>query len=210
MAGHLQRLLTLFALVASTSTAFAQSGRPWVDPPTQDGARPETSPPATAPDAAPTSTVDPKPAAAFPRQAPVAADEQGRKSNGNIQRQVPSGDASAKPVIRNEVAQEAVTERGARTKSRKAIALPKAPARNTTLSSRRGPSTRDGSTVTRRESRSAAGPRSTRFGRAQGMPGPRLEVMNLRTIQFPDGRRVTILTKPNPDAIPELTRPPGY
>jgi len=34
--------------------------------------------------------------------------------------------------------------------------------------------------------------------------------MSLRTIEFPDGRRITILTKPSPGAMSEMARPPGY
>lgn len=206
MTGNLPRLLTLFALLASTSAAFAQSGRTWIDPPTQDGAQPQTSVPASTPDGAPATAVDSKPASAGSSQAPGVDFEQAGQSNGNLQPRRPSGDPPAQSAIKNQAPQKAVAERRSRTPSRKAATS----SRNETVASKRGRSTSGGIAATRREGRSATGPRSTRFGRAQTRPGSRLEVMNLRTIQFPDGRRVTILTRPDPDALSEMARPPGY
>jgi hypothetical protein len=210
MAGTLQRTLMLFALMACSSAAFAQSGRTWVDPPAQDGAQPQASTPPATPDTGPTNAADPKPAAASSSQAPGAANEQAGQSNENLHPQTPSGDAPAKPAVKNQTSRKAVAERRSRAPTGQAAASSRTSPRNGMIASRREPSAGRRIAVTRREGRSAAGPRGTRFGRAQGAPGSRLEVMNLRTIQFPDGRRVTILTRPNPDAMSELTRPPGY
>ena len=209
MAGHLQRLLTLFAVVASASAAFAQSGRPWVDPPIQDGAQPQTSPPAAAPNAAPASTVDRQPAAALPGQAPVAADEQTKQSTENARSQAPSGDPTARSGGKSRTSQKAEIERRTPVPSPKA-ASPQSSRRTGTMTSRRGSSTRSSIAATRSEGRSAGRSQGTRIGRVQGGSGTRLEVMNLRTIEFPDGRRVTFLTKPNPEATPGPVRPPGY
>jgi hypothetical protein len=207
MAGHLQRLLTLFAVVASASAAFAQSGRPWVDPPVQDGAQPQTSTPAAAPNAAPASPVDPKPAAALPGQAP--ADEQTKQSTESARSQTFSGDPSAPSGGKRRTSQKAETERRTPIPSPRAASRKSSP-RTEAMTSRRGSSTRGSVAASRGEGRSTARSQGTRLGRVQAGPGTRLEVMNLRTIQFPDGRRVTILTSPNPEATLGLTRPPGY
>jgi hypothetical protein len=207
MAGHLQRLLTLFAVVASASAAFAQSGRPWVDPPVQDGAQPQTSAPAATPNAAPASTADPKPAAALPGQAP--ADEQTKQSTESARPQTPSSDPSASSGGKSRTSQKAETERRAPIPSPRAASRKSSP-RTEAIASRRGSSTRGSIAASRSEGRSTARSQGTRLGRVQAGPGNRLEVMNLRTIQFPDGRRVTILTRPNPDATSGLIRPPGY
>lgn len=209
MAGHFQRLLTLFAVVVSASAASAQSGRPWVDPPVQDGAQPQMSTPATAPNAAPASPVDPKPAATLPNQAPVGADEQTKQSTKSARPQTPSSDLSAPSGGKSRTSQKTETERRTPIPSPRAASRKSSP-RTEAMTSRRGSSTRGSIAASRSESRSTARSQGTRLGRAQAGPGTRLEVMNLRTIQFPDGRRVTILTRPNPDATSGLIRPPGY
>ena len=209
MAGHLQRLLTIFAVVASASAAFAQSGRPWIDPPVQEGAQPQTSAPAATPNAAPASTIDPKPAAALPGQAPVAADEQTKQSTESARSQTPSSDPSAPSGGKSRTSQKAETERRTPTPSPRAASRKSLP-RTEAMTSRRGSPTRGSVAASRSEGRSTARSQGPRLGRVQGGPGTRLEVMNLRTIQFPDGRRVTILTRPNPEASSGLMRPPGY
>jgi len=209
MAGHL-RLLTLFTLLVSTSAVFAQSGRPWVDPPTQDGAQPQTSVPAATPDTALTSAVESKPVSAAPSQAPGADNEQAGKSSESLQPQGPSSASPVNSAIKNQASQKSVAERMGRLPSRKAAASSKTSSRNGLVASKRGLSTSGSIAVTRREGRIAAAPRSTRLGRVQSGPGSRLEVMSLRTIEFPDGRRITILTKPSPGAMSEMARPPGY
>jgi hypothetical protein len=210
MAGTLQRTLMLFALMAFSSAAFAQSGRTWVDPPAQDGAQPQASPPPATPDAGPTNAADPKPAAASPSQAPGPAYQQAGQSNENLRPQAPSGDATAKPAVKNQSSRKVVAERRSRGPTGRAAASSRTFSRNGTIASKRESSAGSRIAAIRREGRSAASPRGPRFGRAQGAPGSRLEVMNLRTIQFSDGRRVTILTRPERDAMSELTRPPGY
>ncbi|WP_445503626.1 hypothetical protein [Microvirga sp. G4-2] len=50
--------------------------------------------------------------------------------------------------------------------------------------------------------------RSTRAARVREGLNSGLEVMTLRTIEFPDGRRIQILTKPRPGAMSELLDTP--
>ncbi|WP_201863187.1 hypothetical protein [Microvirga soli] len=50
--------------------------------------------------------------------------------------------------------------------------------------------------------------RATRYGSAQEGIDAGLEVMRLRTIQLPDGRRIEVLTRPNQDIAGGL--PDGY
>ena len=37
-----------------------------------------------------------------------------------------------------------------------------------------------------------------------------LEIMNLRTIELPDGRRIRILTKPDPETVRRVLARPGF
>lgn len=185
------RLVTTVSLLGLLGIAspLAQAGRPWVDPPADGGAAGQPASPSGAP----------APAAGQPSGATAPA---------------PRNDASsgvtefgaASPSLRP--ARKPATSRSspAVAQKRKASSPPAREARSRTprragaaLAERRAPAT--GSAFAGRGSEVAGSSRAQRVqeGLASG-----LELMTLRTIQLPDGRRVRVLTRPDPDAVSEL------
>jgi hypothetical protein len=69
----------------------------------------------------------------------------------------------------------------------------------------RGNTVAAGVTAPRAERRIA-----TSGSRARDSEASNLEVMNLRTIEFPDGRRIQILTRPDRRTLSELPDEPGW
>ncbi len=210
MPKYLPRLLMILALLASASAASAQTERPWVDPPSEAGAQAQPPVPSVTTRPESTRAADPPPVAASPGPASNNAREQAVESEEASRSPAPSADLPSQPEIKNQPSKNAVAGRKMQSPSRRTAASPKASRRSEALASRRAPSTRASVAVSRSLGRSPTGSRSARVGRPQGGANSRLEVMNLRTIQFPDGRRISILTRPDPGAMPELMRPPGY
>lgn len=170
---------------AAASSGSAQPARPWVDPPPEAGASAPSSVPApAAPEAkaaAPQSSAPPASTAA------VTDIDEKTKEPAQQRSEETSSAGERKPVTRR-----SATERRDRKPSREV----------TTAKSERQRQ------VNQRRDMAEQTMRSTRAARVREGLNSGLEVMTLRTIEFPDGRRVQILTKPRPGAMSELLGPP--
>lgn len=176
-------------LAAAASSGSAQPARPWVDPPPETGASaPSSAPVPAAPEA---KAASPQPLA--PPSSTTAVTSVDEKNKGTAQQH--SEEASSvgerEPVAKIS-APKAVTERKDRRPSRE-------------VTTARGERQRQ---VNRRRDITEPTTRGTRAARVREGLNSGLEVMTLRTIEFPDGRRVQILTKPQPGAISELIETP--
>jgi len=174
--------LAVFLLVAA-SPGQAQTARPWVDPPPDAGSASSSSSPAQAPVDV-TSPASP----ASPAAAHTEASTRGET------KAPPAREASASKDERS--ASKAVSRKGtSATKTRQRARAVAARSDRARKSVQR----RDYAGQVRRGSRAE----QIRDGMNSG-----LEVMTLRTIEFPDGRRVQILTRPRPGAVSELMAAP--
>jgi hypothetical protein len=210
MAGSLLRILILSAVLAGTSAASAQSTRPWIDPPSEAGAQSRPSTGSVSQDPAPGTKADPKPVAASPSHGPDTPREQTGKTNESLSAEEASGGRPLQSGTKSRPSKKAVAEQGTRSSSRRAAASSRELRRSGAVGSRHEAALSPGIASYRREGGTRGGSRSTRVGRIQGGGNSGLEVMNLRTIEFPDGRRINILTRPDRNTISELMRAPGY
>jgi hypothetical protein len=174
--------LTSAALIAgalvTSSPSTAQETRPWVDPPSENGSSPSASGPSSNP-----SPVETKPAAPVAPPATATIDPGTDKPSAQQAAETVEKPA-AKPASK-----KAVFERKTRKPTSEANASNRT-SRKRTAASNSGPSRQ--STRLSREER-------VRRGLDSG-----LELMTLRTIEYPDGRRVQILTRPSPGVMSEL------
>ncbi len=209
MAGSSGRWLltaSLISVLSATAPVLAQAGRPWVDPPPENGTTP-ASPPAPAASA---PAVQPSQAAASapaPQPTSASASSETPKEREAVASRPPAEVSPRKEGTGEQVEQKTVTERKVRP-----------PAQQTRSTTR--PQKREEQTARRRqpgvEVSQARSPRNgierrariTRYGSAQEGVDAGLEVMRLRTIQLPDGRRIEVLTRPNQDIASQL--PDGY
>lgn len=170
-------------LLAGASSGHAQSARPWVDPPAGSGE------PSKAPPSAPTPTAAQPEAPRPPSEISTAKDGEAGKQKQQ-QAEKPPSVQEEKPAV-PPPARKTVTERKERREKTRAAA-------------------RSERSVQTAQPRRAAD-RTTRLTREervrQGVEAG-LEVMTLRTIEFPDGRRVQILTRPRPGAVSEFMDAP--
>jgi hypothetical protein len=209
MAGSSGRWLltaSLIGVLSATAPVLAQAGRPWVDPPPESGTAP-SSPPAPAPAAPAPQAAAPAPALSTPQPSSASAPSEASKEKEAVASRTPAEVSPRKEAAGEQVEQKAVTERKVRRSPQQA--------RNATR-----PQKREEQTARRREPglevSQARPPRNgierrariTRYGSAQEGVDAGLEVMRLRTIQLPDGRRIEILTRPNQDIASQL--PDGY
>jgi hypothetical protein len=191
MAGELRRALgatSLLALLVAGSAALAQTERPWVDPPS------ETEPTRLAPSSqapspaqvavptAPSTPLDPEKTA----PAKLAAPQEGT-SRIQAQTAVRQRASMAKTPPQRKVA----SERRTRDVSSKAIAARPKLAEKAVTDDRAG--------MSRTNRQRLAG---------QAPVASRLEVMTLRTIEFPDGRRMNVLVRPNAEVARDLLDDP--
>lgn len=168
-------------LLAMVSSGQAQTARPWVDPPPETGVAP--SPPAPAgseakPAIAPAST---------PAPAQQAAPVVEKEKKGSQDASVSGNEKPAPKTVQTKVISEGKTRAPNRA----------AAVRNDRL--RQSAQRRD---LAQQISR------GTRADRIRQGVNSGLEVMTLRTIEFPDGRRIQILTRPSPGAVSELMTSP--
>lgn len=175
-----------FGLFAATAPGHAQSPRPWVDPPPEAGAAPSRPHPAPAANESKPATPQPAGASAIAKP-DVSGKEQARQTK---EASSPSASTNTSQSVKTPP-RKAVVERRERRQNRSATASASRPRQ----------------TIERRE---FAGPalQGTRTERVQRGPNAGLQVMTLRTIEFPDGRRVQILTSPRPEAMSRLTEAP--
>ena len=196
MAGSLKHVLgaaSLLTLLAGASVASAQSGRPWVDPPA------DTGPAAKAPPTTPSSTTPPSDTSQDKRIAPAGTPEP-RTENARASQPAPTQEQS---VATGAQSPSNIADEGkARKPPARSVATASSktpPARKTAAADRAKvlpeTRTREAERIARDRSRSA----KVRDGVNSG-----LEVMSLQTIEFPDGRRVDVLVRPNSRTLSRL------
>jgi outer membrane biosynthesis protein TonB len=205
--GHWLLAASLLGVLSAQAPVFAQAERPWVDPPAENAATPPAAP---APAAPPPQAATPAPAPPEPPSAPPSA--QAASDKPAVEK--PS---SSETSPRKEAASEPARKEQAKRKSTASRKVDTAPQKT-----RKAARTlkREGQTARRREPNSEVSevrpPRNgierrariTRYGSIQEGVDAGLEVMRLRTIQLPDGRRIDILTRPDQDLASEM--PDGY
>lgn len=194
MSTELRRMLgaaSLVALIACASSAWAETPAGWVDPP--DPADVPSSPPAP-----PTARATPAESASAPARA-AEPEPAGRRESSRAAR----SERTRSPQ------QSARTDRSAepdRSHSRSAAAAAPKRSVQAKLSGRRRLAAAVASRreVSRAERPIVEGPVSTRVHTVRQALGSGLVVMRLRTLEYPDGRRVNVLTKPDPDTMQRL------
>lgn len=209
MAGSSGRWLltaSLISVLSATAPVLAQAGRPWVDPPPESGTAP-SSPPAPAPAAPAPQAAAPAPALSTPQPSSASAPSEAPKEKEAVASRTPAEVSPRKVAAGEQVEQKAVTERKVRRSPQQARSATRPQKREEQTARRREP----GLEVSQaRPPRNGIERRAriTRYGSAQEGVDAGLEVMRLRTIQLPDGRRIEILTRPNQDIASQL--PDGY
>jgi len=173
-------------LLAMISPGQAQTPRPWVDPPPETGPAASPPPASTGAEAKPSNApaANPAPASAPAAQAATVVEKEKKVA------QDASASGNEKPASKT-VQKKVLSDSKTRPPSR-AVAV-----RNDRL--RRPAQRRDVAEEI---------PRGTRAERIREGVHSGLEVMTLRTIELPDGRRIQILTRPRPGAVSELITSP--
>lgn len=199
LSGHWLLTASLVGVLASPLAALAQAERPWVDPPPVSGAKAPTPVPAPASPPAGPAAPNPAPVSSRDMSTPSAAEPKER-----AQTQPASDVSTGKAATEGKVRQTANTERKVRARSRQQAS--KAARSQKRVVRRRETGTR----VSRAQPRNSIERRSrmARYGSIQEGVDAGLEVMRLRTIQLPDGRRIDILIRPDQDIASQL--PYGY
>lgn len=171
-------ILTLGFLTFPLAT-LAQSERQWVDPPADAG-----SPGNALPLSPATNAVGSKPASPQPSKASAPISDVNGQAKETAQ---PSPiTPPTTPAIKSPPPRKAVAERNSRKPSRQASTSVKRNRQQQEAMSR------------------AAGnplPDGISRERRQGRGTSDLQVMTLRTVEFPDGRRMQFLTRPQPEAM---------
>jgi len=184
--------------------AHAQSGRPWVDPPAESDATPLRP--------APTATPAPVALPAKPAETVTSPAQQASKPalqsdtvNADAELQRPSDASQQNAATGDQVKPKPSIERKTRA-SQQASSSARSQKRNAQVERRREARTR----MSQAEARNAFERRArfTRYGSVQDGLDAGLQVMRLRTIQLPDGRRITVLTRPDQDIASGI--PDGY
>ena len=209
MAGGSGRWLvtaSLLGVLASPSASLAQAERAWVDPPPETGSQTPTPAPSAAPPSSPPppQAAAPDPAPAVPQQASTSPSVGAGEEKKDVA--PPSPAAARKPDSETPAKQKAAAERKVRSSPPRQASSPVRSRKEEQSARRREPATE----ASRAEPRSRIERRAriTRYGTIQEEGGSDLQLMRLRTIQLPDGRRIDILTRPDQDIASEL--PDGY
>lgn len=181
---------SLLSLLAVGSTALAQTERLWIDPPADLGApasspRPDKANPPAPPDTLRSNPSEMPPqqiedAAAKPPEAGPREPEQGAAANteSSVEK---SGATSESVTISRKTRQQAAS------------------------ASRRKKQATIRATTRHAQTRRVNG---QRFRTVQDAVNSGLVVMNLRTIELPDGRRVTVLVRPDPRTLADVMQRP--
>ncbi len=207
--GHWLLAASLLGVLSAPAPVSAQAERAWVDPPAENAA---TSPAAAPAPAAPAPQAPPPPPqAAAPAPEPSSASTQAASDKPKVERSSPSRASPRK---------EAASETAKKEQIKKSTAARKVGISEQTSRKAARTQKREGQTARRHEPNSEVSevrpPRNgierrariTRYGSIQEGVDAGLEVMRLRTIQLPAGRRIDILTRPDQDLASEL--PDGY
>ncbi|MBB4038999.1 type IV secretory pathway VirB10-like protein [Microvirga flocculans] len=193
------RLLTatLLGALANPLAAYAQTGRPWVDPP-PESTGPALGAPAPAP---PQPSSSAQPTHRIPSSDVQAATDKERREPQ------PASDEAGRSVAADEQARPKTTAGSkVRSQAQQARTSSRAPRREDQAARRAGA----GSQISQAQPRNAFDRRTrgVRYGSIQEGLDAGLEVMRMRTFQLPDGRRITVLTRPDQDPTPQF--PDGY
>jgi hypothetical protein len=197
--GHWLVTASLVGMLGSPLAALAQAGRPWVDPPSE--AETKAQAPMSAPSALPpppTHVAVPSPVAP-PIPSPAEA-------KAGAETQPPDAASPRKTANDRQTKQKAATARKTRASSQQANASAHSQRREGQVARRRA----IGTQLSQTEPRTAIERRARiiRYGSVQEGLDAGLQVMRLRTIQLPDGRRIDVLTRPDQDIASGL--PDGY
>ncbi len=160
-----------FGLFAATLPSHAQTARPWVDPPPEGGAASPLSNPQAG---------EPKPAATRPASPELGTAAQPDEGSTELTRAQTKEASSPPPKSSSRKAAERKERRSVRSAAAR--------------------SERSRQAVQRRDF-AGAGAYGTAEDRIREGRYSGLQVMTLRTIEFPDGRRVQILTRPEPGTL---------
>ncbi len=203
MTGPLKRIagaVSLLALLAGAPTAFAQTGRPWIDPPSDAAGTPppaaQTPSPSTA---APVTTGVPS------RQEKAVLPEAAEPQRENARARSPVGAGSRAAANPSSPRKAAETARIRRSPTRSAAARTKA-----TNGPRRAMASNRSNAAPNGRPRGAErlSRESVRSARVRDAVNAGLEVMSLQTIELPDGRRIDVLVRPNPRTLSRLMDEP--
>lgn len=194
---------SLLGILGAPMPVFAQAGRTWIDPPAESGAK--SSSPVPAPVVQPPQVSVPTPSP--PQQSSAPASTQVSKEKESTAVHIPSVASPRGETAGDQFKDKTATHRKVRQSSQQARTVTRSQRREEQGTRRREP---------RVEVSQARPPRNglerrariTRYGSVQEGIDAGLEVMRLRTIQLPDGRRIEVLTRPNQDIASEL--PDGY
>lgn len=196
MAGDVRRLLgtiSFLGLLASSSAGIAQTGRAWVDPPPEGGSQPQTSAPSATQPAPAAKPAQSKPRPASPEQTATTEDKASAPPSSRAGRSIDHAQPGSPAIApQQKTAEKQSPSRTSVVERKKRVPMKAASVKKT----------RQRAVVSR-----SAPERGTRFRTVQEGIDSGLEVMRLRTIEFPDGRRITILTKPEPSSLSELAPP---
>ena len=195
---------SLISVLSAATPVLAQAGRPWVDPPPENGAAP-SAPPAPAPAVQPPQAVAPAPS--VPQPSSASAPAEAPKEKEAVASQSPTEASPRKEKADEGAKQKTVTERKVRPAAQQARSVVRSQKRERLVTRRREPGS-EVSEVRPPRNGIERRARATRYGSAQEGIDAGLEVMRLRTIQLPDGRRIEVLTRPNQDIAGGL--PDGY
>ena len=194
------RLLTatLLGTLANPLAAYAQTGRPWVDPP------PEAAGAAPAAPASPQASPSAHPAQPTHRDSSSAVQTATEKERRETQ--PASGEAGRSVAADEQTEPKTTVGSKVRNRTQQARTSSRTPKREDQTARRAGA----GSQMSQAQARNALDRRSrgVRYGSIQEGLDAGLEVMRMRTFQLPDGRRITVLTRPDQEPTPQF--PDGY
>ncbi|MBB3017777.1 pyruvate/2-oxoglutarate dehydrogenase complex dihydrolipoamide acyltransferase (E2) component [Microvirga lupini] len=196
---------SLISVLSTTMPVLAQAGRPWVDPPPEAGATPSLptpAPAASSPQAAAPAATPPT-----PQPSSASAPPQPAKDNETVAAQSRPEVSPRKQQEGEQVKQKTAAERKVRPSTQQVRSTARPQKREELATRRREPSLEVSQARPPRNGIERRA-RGTRYGSVQEGLDAGLQVMRLRTIQLPDGRRIEILTRPNQDIASQL--PDGY
>jgi hypothetical protein len=187
---------SIVGLLPGVPVALAQASRPWVDPPSTLGAPPAAKD-ALTPDPAP--QLDPTATNAIPHPPPRPAPP----ATGHA---VTHPETTARAPEKSEPDHQAAATRDEQEASAKDEP------RKAGIRKRSARASRDQRSKTQAAKRQAFAGRSVRERGTDrnALLENGLEIMNLRTIEFPDGRRIKVLMRPDPETIRRVLERPEY
>jgi hypothetical protein len=142
-----------------------------------------------------------------PQPSSASAPTEAAKEKEAVTAQSPAEASPRKEKADEEVKKKTVTERKVRPAAQQARSVTRSQKKDRLATRRRGPSPEVSEALSPRNGIERRA-RATRYGSVQEGIDAGLEVMRLRTIQLPDGRRIEVLTRPNQDIAGGL--PDGY